>query len=201
MADELIKEKKERRFTLSYNAPVTLTFALISLVVLGLGKITGDHSTHLLFSVYRSKISFFGVLRLFGHVLGHANIQHYTGNMMLILLLGPVLEKRYGGKNLIEAICITAVISGLVSVIFFPNAALLGASGIVFMMIVLVSAGDLRHGVIPITLILVLLMYLGTEIWTMITVKDNISQLTHIVGGVCGAAFGVILMNEKKTEE
>ncbi len=188
----------KRKLVFSYNAPVTLTFALISLIVLFIGHLTGGRSTTLLFSVYRSKIDFFAVIRVFGHVLGHQNFEHYSGNMMLFLLLGPVLESRYGSSTFLEAIGITALVSGIVNIIFFPGVALLGASGIVFMMIVLVSAVDLKKGEIPITMILIILLYLGTEIWNMITVKDNVSQLTHVVGGICGAAFGGLLSTAGK---
>ena len=62
----------KRKLVFSYNAPVTLTFALVALIVLIIGKITAGASTKLLFEVYRSKISFFAVIRLFGHVLGHS---------------------------------------------------------------------------------------------------------------------------------
>jgi len=183
---------KERRLAFTYNAPVTLTFALISFIVLVLGWITGGKSTALCFEVYRSPLSFFWFVRLFGHVLGHASLAHYAGNMTLFLLLGPVLEEKYGHGTLIEAFCIVAVVSGLVNIIFF-NTALLGASGIVFMMIILVSASDLRRGEIPITMILVMIIYLGSELWTMITSHDNVSQLTHIIGGLCGALIGALI--------
>ncbi len=190
-AFEMAEGKKKLVF--SYNAPVTLTFALAALIVLIIGKITAGASTQLLFEVYRSKISFFAVIRLFGHVLGHSDFSHYANNMMLFLLLGPVLENRYGSGTFLEAIGITALVAGLVNIIFFPNVALLGASGVVFMMIVLVSAVDLKRGEIPITMILIIAIYLGSEIWNMVTVKDNISQLTHIIGGLCGAVIGGLL--------
>ena len=32
----------------------------------------------------------------------------------------------------------------------------------------------------------------------MVAAKDNISQLTHIIGGLCGALFGAVLNNYKK---
>lgn len=193
------KEKKPK-LVFSYNAPVTLTFAIVSLVVLILGHVTQNASTKLLFEVYRSKISFFSILRLFGHVLGHADFNHYASNMTLFLLLGPVLEKRYGSGTFLEAICVTAVVAGLVNIIFFPQTALLGASGVVFMMIVLVSAIDLKKGQIPITMVLVIIIYLGSELWNMVTVRDNISQLTHIVGGVCGALLGGLLSSPEKKQ-
>ncbi|MCR5227142.1 MAG: rhomboid family intramembrane serine protease [Eubacterium sp.] len=183
---------KERKLAFTYNAPVTLTFALISFIVLVIGWITGGKSTALCFEVYRSPLSFFWFVRLFGHVLGHASLTHFAGNMTLFLLLGPVLEEKYGHAILIEAFCIVAVVSGLVNVIFFSTA-LLGASGIVFMMIILVSASDLRRGEIPITMILVMVIYLGSELWTMVTSHDNVSQLTHIIGGLCGALIGALI--------
>ena len=111
----------------------------------------------------------------------------------MFLLLGPVLEEKYGKQTLLEAFGIVAVVSGLVQILFFPGTALLGASGIVFMMIILVSASDLKRGEIPITMILIMVIYLGTEIVTMVTVHDNVSQMTHLVGGLCGAIIGGLL--------
>ncbi len=183
--------KKKLSFT--YNAPVTLTFALVSLIVLVVGWITKGKSTQMFFEVYRSKLSVPFFIRLFGHVLGHADLSHYASNMTLFLLLGPVLEEKYKSSTLLEAFGLVALISGLVQIIVFPHTALLGASGLVFMMIILVSAGDLKRGEIPISLILVMIIYLGSEFVTMIAVKDNVSQLTHLVGGLCGAVFGGML--------
>ena len=136
-------------------------------------------------------------MRFFGHVLGHSGYAHYIGNMVLILVLGPNLEDRFGSWNVLWAILLTALVSGLVQFIFFPGAALLGASGIVFMMILLSSFGGVRNGTIPTTLILVAVFYLGGELWDAIFVKDNISQLTHIIGGVCGTVLGFILSGRK----
>ena len=184
---------RERKLAFTYNAPVTLTFAIISFLVLLVGWITKGRSTELFFEVYRSKISVAWFVRLFGHVLGHSSLSHYASNMTLFLLLGPVLEEKYGHATLIEAFALVAIISGLVNIVFFPGTALLGASGLVFMMIILVSASDLRHGEIPITMILVMIIYMGSELWNMVTVHDNVSQLTHIIGGLCGAIFGGVL--------
>ena len=187
----------KKKLACTYNAPVTLTFAFLSVAVLLMGYFTNGRTTVMFFEVYRSKIDVFWFIRLFGHVLGHSSVSHYAGNMMMFLLLGPILEEKYGGLNLIEAFAVVAFVSGIFNMIFFPDVALLGASGLVFMMIVLVSASDLRAGEIPITMILVIIIYLGSEILTMITAHDNISQLTHIIGGICGAIFGVLLNGKK----
>ena len=59
------------------------------------------------------------------------------------------------------------------------------------MMIVMSSLAGMKDGYIPITLILVLILYVGCEIVEGVFLSDNISQLTHIIGGVCGAFLGI----------
>ena len=185
---------------ISYNAPVALTFALISLLALVANHFTNGWVNANLCSVYRCSLLAdpLGFFRFFGHVLGHSGYAHYIGNMVLILVLGPNLEDRFGSWNVLWAILFTALVSGLVQFIFFPGTALLGASGIVFMMILLSSFGGVKNGTIPTTLILVAIFYLGGELWDAIFVRDNISQLTHIIGGLCGTVLGFILSSGRK---
>ena len=49
----------------------------------------------------------------------------------------------------------------------------------------------MKNGCIPITLILVLVLYIGGEIVDGVVLRDNVSQLTHIIGGICGALLGL----------
>ncbi len=179
---------------LQYNSPVVLTFALLSLLVLWLHRWTGGRSTAALFSVYRSSWRDPGTYpRFVLHVLGHANYTHLLHNMMMILVVGPPLEEKYGSRPLLWAIVVTALVSGMVHWLFFPGTALMGASGIVFMMIAMSSLAGMRDGCIPLTLVLVLAMYLVGEVIDGITLADNVSQLSHILGGVCGSFLGISL--------
>ena len=176
---------------IQYNAPVVLTFSLLSLGALLLGMATGERSTQLLFCVYRAPlIDPFTYVRMVAHVLGHGSSGHFMSNMMLLLVVGPPLEEKYGSRRLLVCIVLTALVSGLVQFFLFPGTALLGASGIVFMMIVLSSVAGMREGAIPLTLILVVILYLGGEVIDAVMAQDNVSQLTHIVGGLCGAVLG-----------
>ena len=106
------------------------------------------------------------------------------------VLVGPGLEEKYGSGTMVWMIALTALVTGLVNFIFFPHTALLGASGVVFMMIVLSSFTAARKGEIPVTLILVVIFYLGGEIMDGLFKQDNVSQIAHIVGGLCGLVFG-----------
>jgi membrane associated rhomboid family serine protease len=178
---------------LQYNSPVVLTFGIISFLVLLLGIATDHASTFLVFSVYRSSFADpLAYIRILGHIFGHANFEHFFQNFLIFLLVGPMLEERYGSRDLIYLIAFTAVITGLVQIIFFSSV-LLGASGIVFMFMILAGFANFQKGRIPLTLILVVVVFLGREIISGLTVDDSISRVTHIVGGFCGAGLGFFL--------
>jgi len=135
--------------------------------------------------------------RLFSHVIGHDNWEHLMNNLMFILLLGPILEEKYGSKDLLMMFGITALIIGVLQIIFFPGTALLGASGIVFMLILLASVTNFQAGRVPLTFILVVILYLGKEVSQSLA-SDQISQFAHIIGGVIGGIFGFALEGGQK---
>lgn len=197
MKDFFIKISKKGDIFMSklqFNAPVILGVFFISLVSLALGVFTGGASTSALFSVYRSSLaSPLTYIRFVGHIFGHANAAHFFNNMLLLLVVGPPLEKIYGSQTIAIGILITAVVTGIIQFVFFPGSALLGASGIVFMLIMLSSLTGAKNGQIPVTLILVALMYLGQEVYSIVFIKDNVANLTHIIGGVCGIVMGFVL--------
>ena len=186
-------EKKGQGLKFSFNSPAVLVFTLLCFAVMLLGKFTGHGSTRLFFSVYRSSLlDPLTYVRMVGHVLGHGDWDHLIGNVMYILILGPMLEEKYGTKNLCFVMLVTALVVGLASFIFFPATALLGASGIVFP-----DPAVLRHelrdqhphlrpggG------------HLHGEILSAVTLQNSISYFAHILGAV-GTALG-FLMNKKR---
>lgn len=184
---------KEKLPKLVFNSPAILGFSAICLVALVLGYITHGWTNIALFSVYRgSLLNPLTYIRFFGHIFGHANWDHFINNIMMILILGPLLEEKYGTKDIIFVMAMTALVTGIIHVIFFPYTALLGASGVVFSFILLASMTNFKNGTIPITFILVAIMYIGGQIYQGLFVADNVSNLTHIVGGLVGAASGYL---------
>lgn len=174
---------------IQYNSPVILTFTFLALGSYLLGYLTNDHLTQLLFSNYRTSfLDPMQYVRLFSYILGHANWAHFSGNFIIILIIGPMLEEKFGSKVLMQLILVTAFVTGLINTLFSSNA-LLGASGIVYMFIILSSFTNAEKGKIPLTLIIVFFVFVGKEIYGGAFAKDNISQLAHIIGGVCGALF------------
>ncbi|MBR6322498.1 MAG: rhomboid family intramembrane serine protease [Lachnospiraceae bacterium] len=187
-----------KRFKIVLNSPAILVFTLICVVALILGIVTKNSTTRLIFSVYRSSLTNpLTYVRFFGHVFGHANLSHLAGNIMMILVIGPMLEERYGSGAIVIVIAVTALVTGIIHFIFFPSTALLGASGVVFAMILLASVTGIRDREIPLTFILVTVLYIGQQIYEGIFVSDNVSQLTHIAGGIVGAVLGY-QFNRKK---
>jgi membrane associated rhomboid family serine protease len=177
---------------ITYNAPVTLTFALLSSAILLTDQLIGIGLTERFFAVGGSMDAgnVLDYVRLFTHVVGHANWTHLVSNFAFILLLGPILEEKYGSTSLLVMMLITALVTGVLNIVFFATG-LLGASGIVFMMILLGSFTNFRKGEIPLTFILVVLLYLAREVVTAFQ-SDTISQFAHIAGGFCGSLFGFL---------
>ena len=184
---------------IQYNSPVILTFSIVAVLIHIVTEFTALDISKLFFTVYDPmSIKDLGAYcRLFSHVLGHASWTHLTGNLTFILLLGPILEERYGSRTVLIMILATALITGFVhiAVPLFDNMGLRGASGIVFMLIVLSSFVNVKRGTIPLTFILIAVLYLGKEIVSVLE-HDNISQMAHIVGGALGAFFGFALQDE-----
>ncbi len=190
---------------ITYNAPVVLNYTLICVIITALDQFVfggtearpGSLAQNF-FMVYpfgtapmeaSNPLMYF---RLFSHAMGHAGWNHLVGNFSLILLLGPVLEEKYGSQKLLVIIFSTALVTGILNAFLFMNG-LLGASGIVFMMIILSSFTNARKGTIPLTFILVALLYVGKEVYGAFFVNNNISEFAHIIGGLCGGVFGYML--------
>lgn len=191
-------ETGKKRLRISFNSPVILGFSIVCLAVLVLGNITQGRSTLLAFSVYRSSLlSPLTYIRFFGHIFGHAGWQHFIGNIMLILIVGPLLEEKYGSSNILFVILTTALVTGVVNFVFFPDARLLGASGVVFALILLSPFTSMKEGEIPLTLILVAVIYIGEQVYQGMFQHSNISNLTHVLGGCTGAGLGYV-MNKNK---
>ena len=177
---------------IKYNAPTVLTFALFSALILLLSRTLLPGLSETWFMVPGKGGFHAGSLRswitIFSHIAGHADWSHLINNFTLILLIGPMLEENYGSNSLLLMIIITALVTGALNVLFFRSS-LMGASGVVFMMILLASFTNFSHGEIPLTFILVLILYLGVQLVDSFS-SDNISHFAHIVGGFCGSFFG-----------
>ncbi|MBR5579662.1 MAG: rhomboid family intramembrane serine protease [Lachnospiraceae bacterium] len=184
------------------NAPIVISFVTISFFALLLSGVTNGVTNQLLFMTYHSSLkSPMTYLRFFTHVFGHADWEHFVGNMCYILLLGPMLEEKYRSDILAEVIIMTALVTGVINYILFPNVALCGASGVVFAFILMSSFTNFRAGEIPLTFILVAIFFMGKEIFQGMFIEDNISNMAHIVGGILGGILGYAVNKRSKARK
>ena len=184
----------KKKLRLSFNAPAVLTFTALCVIAQLISMLTRGESNRVLFSVYRaSLLDPLTWVRCFTHVLGHAGWEHLLGNIMYILILGPMIEEKYGTATTAFIMAATALVIGVINMVFFPGVMLLGASGIVFAFILIASITIREDNTIPVTFILVAVLYLGQQIWQGLFSQDNVSQMAHIVGGVVGAVLGFLL--------
>jgi membrane associated rhomboid family serine protease len=187
---------------IKYNAPVVLNYALISVLVLLLNPFFGGGIIQKWFEVpgqgYFDSGSVISYIRLFSHIAGHVDWEHLLGNFAIILLVGPILEEKYGSFSLLLMIIVTALVTGLLNSFLFEGA-LLGASGVAFMMILLAPFTNTRPGEIPLTFILIIALYIVKEVFQSFQ-SNNIAEFAHIAGGFCGSIFGFIKQRQQIKE-
>ena len=186
-----------KKLRIVFNAPVTLVFVALCLIVRVIDSRTDLLASRtccsLYFTSFRDPLLY---LRCFTYVLGHGNWTHLFGNM----LLGPMVEEHYGRWNTVLVILITAAVTAVLGLAFAPSAIILGASGVVSAFLLIASLTLREDRTVPVTFILLALLYFGTEIYDAVTVKDNVFQLGHVGGGVIGAALGFLLSRKKKKD-
>lgn len=179
---------------LQYNSVVILTMFFISLFTLFLNTVTDGKANRYLFSTKRAPLwNPMTYVRFLTHILGHSDWDHFSSNYLKILILGPLIEEKYGSKELLIMILITAFATGIVNYII-RNTRLCGASNISFMLTVLSAFVNLAENKIPLTLVLIILFYIIDEIKDL-NKDDHIAHYGHLTGAFCGAVFGFIYVN------
>lgn len=185
--------QRHRLPKITFNSPVVLGFVFICVAVQIVSTLTGGASTQAFFTALPgSPADPLTYVRLVSHAFGHVGWDHLIGNMSYILLLGPLLEEKYGSGRLAGIILASALASSL-SNIFLLHTGVVGASGVVFTFILLSSVTGMREGELPLTFVLVAVLYFGQQIYGALFVRDHISYLGHIAGGVVGSIVGFIL--------
>lgn len=180
-----------------YNSVVILSYFFLSLFIMIIDKIFKGKVVEKFFSIAKkdswlNPITYF---KLFSHSLGHADWNHLYNNFVKILLIGPMIEEKYGSINLLIMMLVTSFVIGLIYKIFNLGR-VRGASGVLYMLIILSSFVNMDGGKIPITLALIIIFFVTDDIIKFIKREDdNISHLGHLTGAICGLVFGILSIN------
>ncbi len=182
---------------ISFNAPVTLIITLGAVAEMATASILGvGTSNWVTYAFFASPghlpfLNPLDYLRMFSYVFGHANWDHCLGNVLLLLILGPLIEEKYGSMEIAVLCLVTAVGTALVNC--FLGLSLIGASGIVFLFIILSSFGSSKGSKLPLTMLLVAVLYIGREVIAGFEPNpNNISHMGHIIGGMFGLVYGLM---------
>lgn len=191
--DKTIHLNKNNSMKITFNSPFILTFSLIATFVLIISLSTGGNLAILTLDGNFNFKSWESYVGLFLYPLSHGSVTHLVSNFGIILLIGPILEKQYGWQKLLSMSVIATLIIGIAHIIL-SNHGLIGASGLVFLYIVLASLTNANNKEIPLTFILVVGLFLGQEIINSFS-ADQVSQLAHIGGGIMAIVFRYVFKN------
>ena len=184
---------------ITFKSPLILIFSFVCLTILIFTEYLGVSKDWFTLGGTWGNGGVKSYFKLFSHTLGHANMEHLIGNLSFILLIGPIVEKQYGTKLLFGMMLTTAIVTSVLHIFFFDHG-LLGASGIVFMLIILTSMVNFKNHEIPLSFILVVIIFIGKELLGSFA-DDNVSHFAHIIGGLVGGVFGFLLVGKKTAEK
>jgi membrane associated rhomboid family serine protease len=187
--ESLNRGRTNTTMKIKYNSPVILTYTIISIAVLILSfsnpaawLFTSPAGLSLLDPLF--------YFRLFSYTVGHAGWGHLMGNLIIILLIGPLIEEKYGSAGLLQMFIITAVTTAFLNAAIFSNS-LVGGSGLAFMLILLGSFSNIKSKEIPLTFVIIAFLFIGNEVLRSLKV-DSISQFSHLAGSFTGAFYGFL---------
>ncbi len=127
----------------------------------------------------------------------HAGTGHLVSNLMMFLLLAPRLEKAQGWVEYLFCLIATSLLIGIGHLAFGQShTALIGASGWVFMLIILSTFVGNEPGTISVPTLIVAALYGWQEVRAAFS-DNHISQFAHLLGGACGLVFGFLGSGQK----
>ena len=102
--------------------------------------------------------------------------------------------------SMMKIILVTAVTSSAAHIMFgAPSTCLLGASGIVFMQILLCSLIEAEVGRVPLTFIVQCAVWCYKEIaLCFFKSVDGVSHIAHVSGAFCGVVAGYYYVNSSE---
>ncbi|MBR5401865.1 MAG: rhomboid family intramembrane serine protease [Treponema sp.] len=191
--------KKKLKLKFVYDAPVTLSFALVILLLFVLDKYVfkGSLSGQWLLSptaeggVLPFAFSdFHSIARLFLHVFGYTDAPFLICNMIFVLLLGPAMEERYGSVIIGIMIFVAALFSGVLNACFCKVPAC-GAEPVVFMLVLLCTMMHLSRSKVSASSLAVIALFVCMQV-----MRKNLNGIIGVViitaGGLCGSLFAFL---------
>lgn len=135
----------------------------------------------------------------------HAGTMHLVFNMLGLFFFGPRVEERLGSRSFLILYLLSGVTGALLSLITSPSAAVLGASGAVFgvMLAFAYFWPDMPihiWGIIPIPARMLVIITTVLSLWSGLGgVRSNVAHFAHL-GGYLGAWLYLKWLDRKRLD-
>eukprot|EP00930_Biecheleria_cincta_P077840 TRINITY_DN65160_c0_g1_i1.p1 TRINITY_DN65160_c0_g1~~TRINITY_DN65160_c0_g1_i1.p1 ORF type:complete len:253 (+),score=36.49 TRINITY_DN65160_c0_g1_i1:54-812(+) len=211
-AAEVVATLRDTLRLVKMDAPCTLGLCACCLVVHLVTRYVWSTLTRDYFQLwpwaYASPWTPIFYIRMVTQVFGHGGWEHLSGNLSLLILVGPAAEAAYGTRVVLLVMLLTAITTSILHYLFAPAAAVqLGASGIVYMLIMLNSLRDHKEGMIRASFLALLVLWVlkeGTGFISSVLPggqTDGISHHCHLFGAGVGAVSGLLLQDQTAADE
>ncbi len=134
----------------------------------------------------------------------HLDFSHLFQNMFALAFFGILLEKLIGSKKFIYLYFAAGIAGSLASLVFYPTATSLGASGAV--MGVLGALAVLRPKMVvyfggPVPMIVLAAIWIVIDLAGFIVGEGNIGHAAHLAGFAVGITYGGYLYSQFREEK
>ncbi|MFH1107128.1 MAG: rhomboid family intramembrane serine protease [Candidatus Micrarchaeota archaeon] len=123
----------------------------------------------------------------------HAGLFHLFFNMFALLIFGPLLEQRIGGRQFLILYFLAGLAGGVLYILTGGTVPALGASGAIFGILGAMAALEpnmiIFVGFIPMPMWLAGIFWLFTEIVSGVAAVTNIANFAHVGGLAIGYVY------------
>ncbi len=195
---------------LIFDSPVVLSFVLISLVIFIADCASSSFvSSFLACRASKGEVpfnfsSFIDYIRLILYVFGYHSSSDFFITMMVLLLLGPLIEERYGSSIFSLMIFVTSLSGGVLTATL-SSENLLGSKGIAFMLIILSFLSEFSKGYIPASCLLSFILFfmdgfigLKSDMHFSDFTQYSVKVLVLLASGISGSLFGFLASPKKR---
>ncbi|NLC93467.1 MAG: rhomboid family intramembrane serine protease [Treponema sp.] len=192
--------KKKINLKATFDSPFTVSFVILSILVMGIDVYVFKNSLNLAYLV--SPTSSNGAfpfnftdatsyLRLVLCFLGHGEPSAFLCDLIFILLVGVNIEDKYG-SIVIGIMSFVSVIFSAVLNACFAKESFYGVSSVIFMMLILNIMLHFSKGKVALSSLFILGLFVAKEIFMK---KSNglLGVAIEVAGGLCGSLFAFLV--------
>ncbi len=201
----MAKKKLNINLKLSYDAPVTITFIIVCVILFllntyvikngAIGKVLSSptSTSGSLPFIVSQPLSY---IRLFLYIFGSENTLFLFSNLYLILMLCPAMEERYGSVIIGIMIFVSALFSGVLNACF-SSKSLIGALPVACMMLFLNVFNSFLKKKIPLSFVFMMVLFVSLEAYCGV---NAIHFIICVAGGLCGSLFALLTSPKSRQE-